>query len=72
MLYSATIDSETGIIIDSKTQEPVDAIAGIPSYLPDLQVLIQHMPRNMAGEPARMAAWKASGFDATPGADSDA
>lgn len=66
MRYSAVIDSETLIIIDSKTQEPTDAIAVIPSHMPDLAELVNQVPVDMASELARLAAWRALGMAAPP------
>jgi hypothetical protein len=61
MRYSAVIDSETLAIIDSKTQEPAEAIAVIPHYMPDLEAFVMRVPVEIAGELARMAAWRSLG-----------
>ncbi|MGR4877274.1 hypothetical protein [Pseudoxanthomonas sp. LARHCG66] len=61
MRYSALIDSETLVITDSKTQETAEAIAVIPHHMPDLEAFVMHVPVEMAGELARMAAWRSLG-----------
>lgn len=57
------VDSETLAIIDIRTQTPTDAIAVIPSHMPNLEALVQVVPRDMAGELARIAAWRSLGFE---------
>ncbi len=72
MRYNAVVNSETLAIIDIRTQTPTDAIAVIPGHMPDLEALVQVVPRDLAGELARLAAWRATGFDGAPGQDFDA
>lgn len=72
MRYNAIVDSETLAIVDSRTQEATDAVAVIPNYFPDLERLVQMVPRDLAGKLARMAAWRAAGFDGVPDSKFDA
>lgn len=72
MRYSAIVDSDTLIIINSKTQEPADAVAVIPSHMPDLAMLVGMVPRDLASELARIAAWRAAGFNGAPDSKFDA
>lgn len=48
---------------------PMDAIAVCPCLEEDLANLVSHVPMNMAGELARLAAWRAMGMEAPPPAD---
>jgi len=72
MRYNAMVDSETLAIIDIRTQAPTDAMAVIPSHMPDLEALVQAVPRDMAGDLARLAAWRGAGFDGVPDHEFDA
>ncbi len=42
------------------------AVAVIPDHAPDLAALVNMVPPGMAGELARMAAWRALGRKAPP------
>jgi len=72
MRYEATIDSDTLAMFDRQTNQPLDAVAVIPDCREDLAALVGMLPRDMAGELARMAAWRAAGFDGVPSARFDA
>ena len=72
MRYEATVDSRTLAMFDRQTGETLDAVAVIPGHAPDLARLMRMVPRALAGELARMAAWRAAGFDGVPAADFDA
>ncbi len=41
----------------------------VPDYAPDLVAFVNMVPQNMAGELARLAAWRALGMQAPPPAD---
>jgi|GEM_PF-4852744 len=45
---------------------PMDAIAVCPTSLEDLAELVAQLPRDLASELARMAAWRALGMEAPP------
>lgn len=64
MRYNAVIDNETLVIVNSSTQEPSEAIAVIPHHMPDLEALVQQVPVELAGELARLAAWRSLGLAA--------
>lgn len=65
-LYEATVDSYSLKMYDRKTREPLDVVAIIPSHAPDLEALVKMVPQALAGELARLAAWRALGFEASP------
>lgn len=65
-LYDATIDNETLAIYDRHTGEKLNAVAVIPDYPVDLVALANMVPPQMAGELARIAAWRALGKKAPP------
>jgi len=72
MQYEAMIDSDTLAMQDARTSEPLDAVAVIPTHAPDLAALVRRVPRELAGELARLAAWRAIGGDGAPPARFDA
>jgi len=45
---------------------PMDAIAVCPTSIEDLADLVAQLPRDLANELARMAAWRALGMEAPP------
>lgn len=45
---------------------PMEAVAVCPVSIDDLAELVAQVPRDMAGELARMAAWRAVGFNGVP------
>ena len=48
---------------------PMDAIAVCPTSIEDLEELVAQLPRDIANELARMAAWRALGLAAPPPAN---
>jgi len=48
---------------------PMDSIAVCPVSIEDLAELVANVPVDLAGELARMAAWRALGLQAPPSAD---
>jgi hypothetical protein len=71
-IYDATINSETLAMYDRQTGEPLEAVAVIPGHAPDLVALVNMVPPAIAGELARLAAWRALGIEAPPPRDFDA
>lgn len=51
---------------------PMDSIAVCPVSVEDLAELVANVPVDLAGELARMAAWRALGQDAPPPPEFDA
>lgn len=51
---------------------PIDAMAVRPYWEEDLAALVAQVPVSLAGELARMAAWRAMGMEAPPPGDFNA
>lgn len=60
-----------GAIAESHDGEllPMDALSVRPFFEEDLVRLVAHVPVSLAGELARLAAWRAMGMDAPPSWD---
>lgn len=63
---AAAIENHDGRLL------PMEAIAVIPICFEDLAELVASVPRDLASELARMAAWRAVGMEAPPPQDFDA
>ncbi len=72
MQYRAIINNDTMTMRDARTCELLEAVAVVPTHAPDLAALVQRVPRELAGELARLAAWRAVGGDGAPPARFDA
>lgn len=72
MQYRAIINPDAMTMRDAETCERLDALAVIPWHMPDLEVLVRHVPRELAGELARLAAWRAVGGNGAPPRSFDA
>lgn len=62
MSYAAMIDEVTLRMTDKDTGEALDAVAVIPSYPPDLVILVNMLSPDEARQLARMADARAEGF----------
>jgi hypothetical protein len=62
MFYSAWVNSDSLRMFSKKNGEQYDAIAVIPNHLPDLEMLVAELPRDLAWQVARMADARAAGF----------